>query len=149
MLEAYFDESGDPSDPKGKVFALAWLVASEEDWKIFTGKWSRILRRFKVTMMHMKDFEHSTGEFRGWDKAKKDSFASQLAGILKNTIQLGHSHSMSVEVWQNVVSPKMETTYKKKRGPYDPSLKTRPCRTGNSVPPAARFGPPVRQTLGV
>src|SRR6267143_3942224 len=33
--------------------------------------------------------------------------------------------------------------------PTDPSLKTRPCRTRNSVPPAARFGPPARQTLGV
>lgn len=30
----------------------------------------------------------------------------------------------------------------------DPSLKTRPFHAGNSMPPAARFGPLVRQTLG-
>jgi hypothetical protein len=30
----------------------------------------------------------------------------------------------------------------------DPSLKTRPRRAGNSMPPAARFGPSVRQTPG-
>src|SRR6187455_2028263 len=34
-------------------------------------------------------------------------------------------------------------------GTYDPSLKTRPRRAGNSMLPAARFGPSVRQTLGV
>src|SRR2546422_1074764 len=34
-------------------------------------------------------------------------------------------------------------------GGLDPSLKTRPYCTRNSVPHAARFGPPVRQTLGV
>lgn len=68
--------------------------------------------------MHMKNFEHSVGEFEGWDKAKKDSFAAQLAGILKNTFKLGQSHSMSVKVWHNAIAPKMETKYKKKRGPY-------------------------------
>lgn len=30
----------------------------------------------------------------------------------------------------------------------DPSLKTRPFHAGNSMRPAARFGPLVRQTLG-
>jgi hypothetical protein len=42
-----------------------------------------------------------------------------------------------------------ETRVKSRLRRSDPSLKTRSCRTGNSVPPAARFGPPVRQTLGV
>ena len=31
---------------------------------------------------------------------------------------------------------------------FDPFLKTRPRRAGNLVPPAARFEPLVRQTLG-
>ena len=118
VFEAYFDESGDPADPKVEVFTLAWLVAPAEDWKKFTETWNRLLRRHKVSMMHMTDFEHSIGDLKGWDKTKKDSFAAQLAGVLKTTFKLGTSHSMSVEIWNKVIAPSMETPYKKKRGPY-------------------------------
>ena len=118
MFEAYFDESGDPAHPDNEIFSLAWVVAPSNAWKKFSLAWNRILRRHKIDVMHMRDYEHCLRQFKGWSKPQKEAFAAQLAGILKPHFKMGQCHSMSSEVWRKQVSPEMVTNFRKKRGPY-------------------------------
>ena len=118
VFEAYFDESGDPADKKLDVFTLAWLVAPANKWKKFTIAWNRILRRYKIDVMHMKEYEHLIKQFAGWDLPKKESFAAQLAGVLKPKFELAQGHSMSTEIWDQKVAPEMGSHFRKTRGPY-------------------------------
>jgi hypothetical protein len=55
------------------------------------------------------------------------------------------SRRIPVEVHEK---PTKETGFCSRNNVTNPSLKTRPRRAGNSMPPAARFGPSVRQTPG-
>lgn len=65
MFIAYFDGSGKLED--SKVLSMAGLVAPAKDWETFELKWQRILRRNRVSVMHMTDFNAREGEFKGWD----------------------------------------------------------------------------------
>jgi hypothetical protein len=100
VFEAYFDESGDPADPAIEAFTLSFLVASQKDWKRFETSWGRILRRYKISVMHMKDYEHRINEFAGWDIPKKEAFGAELAGVLKNACI--HNGAMSFIVSENM-----------------------------------------------
>lgn len=118
VFEAYFDESGDPANESLRVFTLAFVVAPANNWKRFSVTWNRILKRHKIDVMHMKEYEHCVNQFKGWDKPKKEAFASQLAGVLKPHIGLAHCHSMSTEVWRTKIAPEMGSNFRKTRGPY-------------------------------
>jgi len=118
VFEAYFDESGDPADKNLEVFALAWVVAPANNWKKFSIAWNRILRRYKIDVMHMKEYEHRIEQFKGWDLHKKEVFAAQLAGVLKLKIELAQSHCMSTEIWDKSIAPEMGSNFRKTRGPY-------------------------------
>lgn len=118
VFYAFFDESGDPRDTSSKVVALACLVASENDWKTWERKWQRILRRFRVSALHMKDFEHRYREFEGWSQDRADSFIAQLVGISKDAISYGISLSLRMDHWQIFIKPNMVVPYEEKRGPY-------------------------------
>ncbi len=116
MFIAYFDESGHPSD--SQVLTVAVLVSKANRWETFEDKWSKRLRRANVPMFHMTDFENRKGQFAGWDNRKRTSFITDLAAIVKNSIQWGIVHSLVIRDWNAVVDPNFADEYERKRGPY-------------------------------
>ena len=58
-LCAYFDESGDPGDPRVKAFAIGGCIARQEQWPHFDRKWNRALADEGISWFHMVDFENS------------------------------------------------------------------------------------------
>jgi hypothetical protein len=101
MFIAYFDESGHPADCS--LLTVAALVAPEKAWAAFEGKWRRILRRYRVTVFHMTDYENRQGEFAGWDIDKRIAFISDLAAIIKNTIVYGVAASIPMPFWKDSI----------------------------------------------
>ena len=86
MFIAYFDESGKERDHR--AVALGAVIAPEKKWLEFEKKWNKVLRRHKVEVFHMTDFETRNGEFKNksWSDDKRLSFITDLAAIVKNTI---------------------------------------------------------------
>ena len=89
-LCAYFDESGDPADPKEMAFAMGGCIAPREAWSVFNHKWNRALADHGITWFHMVDFEHPKrrqgNEFFGWDQARRHALLNRLLDILNEHI---------------------------------------------------------------
>lgn len=84
-LTAYFDESGDADDPTRHFVGMAGFLAPADSWKQVESEWESIVNspQFALTeYFHMKDFAHGTGQFKGWDKSRKDELHKALIGVL-------------------------------------------------------------------
>ena len=103
MFTAYCDESGHPSD--SHIFTLAAVVAPTRQWIKFEEKWKRTLRRYRVSMFHMTDYENRQGEFMGWDQDRRISFIAELASIIKNTMLYAVANSVVVKDWNEIIMP--------------------------------------------
>jgi uncharacterized protein DUF3800 len=98
---AYFDESG--SHAESKVFTLAGLVSGERRWTHFSREWLKTLKRFGVQgRLHMKDFEGSYGEFKEWDKERKNNLAASLATLIKGHVLFMVSSSVVMDDFRKV-----------------------------------------------
>lgn len=122
---AYFDESGMPDDKP--IVTVAAFVARDLKWRRFDVRWMDTLREFEapihktlgVRWFHMTDFESPHAEpYNEWKKEKRISFASTLAGVTKDAITFGSSHSLVVSDWNEIIVSKLENKYKQKRGWY-------------------------------
>jgi hypothetical protein len=84
MLKVYFDESGSPDDTAAVV--VAGFLASEKQWTEFERNWGDALSHFCVSRLHMREFAHSLGEFRGWkgDENKRRRFLSRLINVIRS-----------------------------------------------------------------
>lgn len=102
MLAAYIDESGHIDTP---VLTIAAVVAPVKQWETFEDKWKRILRRYRVSMFHMADYESGYGEFAGWTADRRISFIADLAAILKNCMLYSVAGSLSIQDWKETILP--------------------------------------------
>jgi hypothetical protein len=94
MFTIYLDASGHPDDTN--VLAVAGFIAHAGQWVLFEQRWKKVLTKFGVSSLHMKDFAHSTGEFKTWknDESKRRTFLSALIRIIKRTAR--HSFASSL-----------------------------------------------------
>ena len=111
MLQAYFDESGHPAD--SPVVSVATVVATREGWCAFEEQWADVLKRYQVSGLHMKEYAHCQGEFRGWDEETRKQFIQELLPILKEHVELGFGCSLSMEDWNAVMLDKLAPRLKK------------------------------------
>jgi hypothetical protein len=96
MFTAYFDASGAPDDPHVKSVTVAGFLASADQWTRFDREWKKTLAAHGATALHMKEFSHSRGEFKGWDTPKKAAFIGQLVTILQKRMR--HSFAMTISM---------------------------------------------------
>ena len=117
MFIAYFDDSGHSIN--SPVLTVAGVVAKASKWESFEEKWAKRLRRAKVPMFHMTDYESGKQDFTGWGHRKRMAFIVDLAAIVKNTIECGVGASVLMEDWQTVM-PKnfVDADFVARRGPY-------------------------------
>jgi hypothetical protein len=97
-LRAYLDESGHSADPKLHYAGMAGFVAPADAWEEFEALWEAILRRLDVKEgLHMKNFAHSNGEFKGWSKDKREDLLGSLIGVITTIRPVPTGSVVSVE----------------------------------------------------
>lgn len=77
MLTGFFDESGHSSATE--FFAIAAFVAEEAHWTTFSARWRRALAHSGAPYLHMREFAHRVGAFKGWTE---DQRRGLLAGCV-------------------------------------------------------------------
>lgn len=94
MFTAYFDASGHPDGTD--VLSVAGFIAHASQWVLFESRWEKVLAKFGVSSLHMKDFAHSTGKYKTWkgDETKRRAFLSALIRIIQKTAR--HSFASSL-----------------------------------------------------
>lgn len=108
VLEAYFDASGHEDDPNCRVVTVAGFISTYDKWRKFERDWAQALAAESVTLFHMKEFAHSTGEFRNWrgDEERRRRFLGTLIRILQRrtlkavaaTLLLDHYRALDREL---------------------------------------------------
>jgi len=98
MFTAYFDVSGSPDDPQVHYLTVAGFIATAEQWSIFDRRWKKVLKKYGVTRLHMKEFSHSRGEFVGWDIEPKKSWRPLFISSLVTLLQRMMRHSFATTI---------------------------------------------------
>ena len=82
---AYFDASGKKESP---VLAVAGFFAPINEWIRFEIEWKRCLAIYGTASLHMKDYAHSTGEYRSWkgDEKLRARFLGDLIRIIRERV---------------------------------------------------------------
>jgi Protein of unknown function (DUF3800) len=83
MFTAYYDDSGTAGDTL--AVAVAGFVATDEQWSHFERNWNDSLRKFGISLLHMREFNHSLGEFSKFKNRKEErqAFLTQLLSHIK------------------------------------------------------------------
>ncbi len=82
----YFDASGTKDDPNTPSMTVAGFVTTESKWRKFERDWAFALAAEGITILHMKEFAHSTGQFAvGWknDEPRRRRFLQSLHRVIK------------------------------------------------------------------
>jgi tetratricopeptide (TPR) repeat protein len=89
MLTAYVDCSGSADDPGVRALAMGGCIARDDQWQQFERAWRDALSAESVTMLHLRDFTQSTGEFVAWkeDPERRARFLSSLASIINRSTE--------------------------------------------------------------
>jgi len=83
MLTAYFDESGTHSE--SPILAVGGLLAPQDAWVEFAGKWWRALQKYGLAQFHMVEFENRVGAYKGLSNAERTELISRLTDIIAET----------------------------------------------------------------
>jgi hypothetical protein len=102
VLIAYADESGHAADPKVDHFGLVGLVASAERWERFRTDWSAALAEFGVSALHMREFAHRLGPFRGWSEEQRRAFLSRLLAVVDELRPLIFGSVIALAAWRRL-----------------------------------------------
>jgi hypothetical protein len=104
MFTAYFDDSGSPDDTMAVV--VAGFVASDDQWRQFERNWNDTLSQFGISLFHMKEFAHSTGEFSRFkgNKADREWFLRQLLSHINLRVRHSCGHAVLMDDFRDVNS---------------------------------------------
>jgi Protein of unknown function (DUF3800) len=81
MFICYLDDSGTSGLP---IVTLAGFLANDKVWQNIEMESGVIFARYGINLFHAKEFHDTKGEFKGWSKVKKHTFARDLFEPLKN-----------------------------------------------------------------
>lgn len=87
MFSGLFDESGTHADASAVV--VGGYVATAEDWQKFGQKWSILLSREHIKILHRVDLENFSGEFEGWKRDRQIKVIKIAHGIIKTCTTIG------------------------------------------------------------
>jgi hypothetical protein len=104
VFSSFFDGSGHRDDPESKVVTVAGCASSEKKWPKFEREWRVALRAEGITIFHMKDFAHSTGEFKGWrnDEPRRRRFIASLQKVILARTSRRFSATVLLEHYRTV-----------------------------------------------
>jgi hypothetical protein len=107
MVSAYFDESDSSS-----ASAVAGIVSTADKWRGFEGDWSRLLDKYHLSALHMKDFAHSRGEFSSWagDDEKRRQFLGRVIEIMGRRCQWCIGIVIDRKAFSKIISPEEDVS---------------------------------------
>jgi hypothetical protein len=76
---AFFDESG---SGESDYVALAACVGQPRHWSEFQRCWHEALRRHGAPYLHMREFAHFRGAYKGWSEPQRKALLSDLLDCL-------------------------------------------------------------------
>src|SRR5215208_1212366 len=79
---AYYDNSGDEQDGGQKCLSVGGYLGTIDTWKEFDDEWSKILDKFGVEYLHMKEFRKPNGIYSSFSDDDKREFFSGLIGVI-------------------------------------------------------------------
>jgi hypothetical protein len=100
VLTAYFDESGSKST---SLVTIAGYIADERRWKRFEREWASTLKEYDVQYLHMKEYAHRRGEFKGWPERKRRALMSKLVWIIKSNVKFRVGVVVPCEAYKLIV----------------------------------------------
>ena len=74
MLTSYMDETGHSRDEKQKFNGMAGLLCKVEEWELFEARWDKMLKRFGIPYIHMKE---SRELFDGWSETRLHALSAE------------------------------------------------------------------------
>lgn len=95
MLVGFFDESGHSSGTE--FFALAAFVAQDSHWVAFDEQWRNALSRHGAPYLHMREFAHWVGPFKGWTEDRRKGLLGDCVTAIKSIRAIAVGAAMSVE----------------------------------------------------
>jgi hypothetical protein len=99
---AIFDGSGSPSDTVALV--VAGFVATTEQWLELEKNWKDCLEDFGVSALHMKDFAHHRGDFKGWkgEEQRRRRFLARLINIISTRVRQSFGSAVIMDDYRTV-----------------------------------------------
>jgi Protein of unknown function (DUF3800) len=82
MLTAYMDETGHSRDEKQHFNGMAGLMAPAEYWEVFEDKWYKLLTKFRLPYIHMKEMRTLLA---GWSESKIKKLSEAVWKVIKET----------------------------------------------------------------
>jgi hypothetical protein len=99
-VTGYFDASGSPDD--GSVLVVSGFVSSARRWARFDSEWSKILQDSGIRVFHMKEFAHSTGEFKNWkrEEEKRRKLLRDLIDVPASKVFRSFAGAVVLDDWK-------------------------------------------------
>jgi hypothetical protein len=85
---AYLDESGTHNAP---IMLMAGYLGNTEQWDAFNMAWQTLLKSENIEFCHAKNLEHSTKQFKGWSRERREKFRVKAYKVVAQILQLGVS----------------------------------------------------------
>ena len=129
-LTAYFDETGHADDPVLNFAGMAGFVAPRGRWLNFDDQWNDTLSNAGLSdPFHMKEFAHSTGQFKSWKKCedKRRQLLSRLVEIVRETKATPIGAAVSLRAFETL-TPTQQSEF---RDPYYICFQT--CTRGAAI----------------
>jgi hypothetical protein len=104
LLAFYWDESG--TDRKCRVAAVAGYLGQVSEWRRFEREWGKVLKKYRVHLMHRSHLETWHGEFTadcGWNPTRRAAFLRELHPIIKSCTKVAVGTAIIKEDWQEVM----------------------------------------------
>jgi len=120
---AAYDASGSENDPSGVLVVVA-LAATEAKWQKFEQDWGRVLEKFDVPYLHLKELNHrhsGQGVYAKWkdDDETPQLFLRELIKALKRGINKTFCYGTVLDDYKEV-----NATYKLREGAGSPYVLT-------------------------
>ena len=100
MLIAYFDESGSKDTP---LVTMAGYLSDDRRWKRFERQWAKVLKEHGARYLHMKEYAHFRGEFKGWPDYKRKALMGDLIWVIKSNVQFRVGVVVPCEVYKSTL----------------------------------------------
>jgi hypothetical protein len=97
MLVCYLDESG--TEKGSPIITVGGYVALESAWQSFERNVAQVFDSYGVRHLHGVEFEHRDDPYKRWCSIKQNTFVSELADALRQTVEFGVCFSVRKDAY--------------------------------------------------
>jgi hypothetical protein len=101
FFRTYLDVSGAVDD--SPLIVMAGYVAPITQWAEFVKKWTAILRREKISIWHMFDFNRRVNEYSGWNEERCERVYLELIQVMTTHVSVGVVVAIDVEAYREMI----------------------------------------------